>query len=194
MSTAARRKTNAELCAEADALPPPIVGEVIDGVLYAMGRPSPSHQNVEGGIIVDLKGGPRGGGPPPPAGWYIQLEVEIRFPNDEKAVPDVSGWRNERIAGHRNDNPIRVVPDWVCEILSDSTRPKDLGPKRDMHARHGVKHLWIVEPEARVLETFALDADGKWKLLASFVGDAAAHAAPFEETALTMERWWLREE
>lgn len=193
MSTAERRKTNAELCAEADALPSPLVGEVIDGVLYTMARPTPAHANVEEGIVLDLRGGPLGGGPPP-SGWYIKTEVEIRFSNDEKAIPDVSGWRDERIRGHRNDNPIRVVPDWVCEVLSDGTRRKDLGSKRDMYARQGVRHLWLVEPDAHVLETFALEADGRWKLLGSFVGDAVARAAPFEGTPLALDRWWLRDE
>ncbi len=193
VSTAERRKTNAELCAEADALPPPLVGEVIDGVLYSMPRPSPAHANVEEGIVLDLRGGPRGGGPPP-ADWYIKIEVEIRFPTDEKAVPDVSGWRSGRIRGHRNDNPITIVPDWICQVLSDGTRRKDLGPKRDMYARHGVCHLWMVDPTAQVLETFSLESDGRWKLLASFVGDAIARALPFEETPLSLERWWLRDE
>ncbi|MEO7093859.1 MAG: Uma2 family endonuclease, partial [Polyangiales bacterium] len=98
MSTAARRPTNAELCDQADSLPEPLVGEVIDGVLYTMARPTPAHANAEEGIILDLRGGPQGGGPPP-AGWYIKSEVEVRFPNDEKVIPDVSGWRDERIRG-----------------------------------------------------------------------------------------------
>lgn len=193
VSRALRLPTNAELCAQADALPEPLVGEVIDGVLYTMGRPSPSHANVEEGVILDLRGGSKGGGAPP-SGWYTKLEVEIRFPTDEKVIPDVSGWRSERIRGHRNDNPIRVSPDWVCEVLSDSTRPKDLGPKRDLYARQGVGHLWLVDPEARVLEAFALEADGRWKLLASFVDEQVARVAPFEEIAIALERWWLVEE
>ena len=98
----AHRVTNAELCAQADALEPPLVGEVIDGVLYTMARPTPAHANVEVEIAGDLKRGSRDGGGAPP-GWYVQAEVEVRFPNDEKAVPDVAGWRAERIAGHRND-------------------------------------------------------------------------------------------
>jgi Uma2 family endonuclease len=193
VSTALRRPTNAELCEQADALPEPLVGEVIDGTLYTMARPTPAHANVEEGVVGDLRFGPKGGGPPP-SGWYIKLEVEVRFPNDEKAIPDVSGWRDERIRGHRNDNPIRVVPDWVCEVLSDATRRKDLGPKRDMYARHGVRHLWLVDPDAHVLEAFALEADGHWKLLGSFVEDQVVRVAPFEEIGIALDRWWLRDE
>ena len=193
MSEALRLPTNAELCDEADALPEPLVGEVIEGMLYAMPRPTPAHAHVEEGVILDLRGGPRGGSPPPP-GWFIKLEVEVRFPTDEKVVPDVSGWRDARIRGHRNDNPIRVTPDWVCEVLSDGTRRKDLGPKRDLYGRQGVGHLWLVDPAARVLEAVALETDGRWKLLASFVDDAVARVAPFEEVPIALERWWLVDE
>ncbi len=193
MTVALRTPTNAELCDEADALPAPLVGEVIDGTLYTMGRPTPAHANVELEIAGDVRRGQRGGGPPP-TGWYIQPEVEIRFVNDEKAIPDISGWRDERITGHRNDNPIRIVPDWVCEILSDSTRRKDLGPKRAMYARHGVRHLWIVDPDARQLDVFELGADARWAIVGSWFDEATVDAAPFAGHPMVMGRWWLRDE
>ncbi len=191
MTAARRLLSNADLCREAEALPPPLVGEVIDGVLYTMGRPSPAHARIEGAVFSDLWDQRRGGGPPP-SGWYIAIEVEIRFANDEKAIPDLSGWRNERIAGHRNDNPIRITPDWVCEILSDSTRRKDLGPKRAMYARQGVGHLWIVDSEARQLEAFSL-RENQWLLLGTWFEEDVADVAPFTGTPLEIERWWLRE-
>ena len=191
--TARRIRSNADLCREAEDLPPPLVGEVIDGVLHTMGRPPPAHANIEGGIVIDLREGRRGGGPPP-SGWYIQAEVEVRFPNDEKAIPDVAGWRNERIKGHRNDKPIRITPDWACEILSDSTRRKDLGPKRTMYARHGVGHLWIVDPSTRQLDAFALDPGARWVLLGSWFDDATVEVAPFEGVPLELCRWWLVDE
>lgn len=193
VTTALRLPSNAELCERANALPPPLVGEVIAGVLYAMGRPSPAHANVEEGLIIDLREGRRNGGPPP-AGWYFKIEVEVRFDTDEKAVPDVAGWRTERIAGHRNENPIRIVPDWVCEILSDSTRRKDLGVKRDLYARQHVGHLWIVDPDVRQLEAFALDSEGRWVLLGSWFDDAVVDIAPFSGVPMSMDRWWLTEE
>ena len=121
----------------------------------------------------------------------ILPEVEILFPNGESAVPDLSGWRTERIAGHLEENPVTVVPDWVCEILSTSTRRKDLGPKRTMYAAHGIPHLWIVDPDARQLDAFALD-HGRWSLLKTFFEDDTADVAPFEGTPLLMSNWWLK--
>jgi Uma2 family endonuclease len=191
-SGAPRRLTNAELCEKADALPAPLVGEVIDGILYTMGRPTPAHATVEVQLGSDLVTGRHGGGPPP-SGWYIRPEVEIRFPSDEKTVPDLSGWYNDRIAGHRNDNPIRIVPDWVCEILSDSTKKKDMGVKRELYARHGVGHLWLIDPEEHWLEAFVLEPDRRWKLLGMWVEADVAIIPPFTETKLALANWWLTE-
>jgi Uma2 family endonuclease len=188
MSTAPRRKSNQELRADLVALPARLTGEIIDGELYVMSRPSPAHQEVEAGLMSALKFG-RGG--PPPAAWYFQHEVEVLFASHELAVPDVSGWRSERIASHRNDNPIEVVPDWVCEVLSDSTRRKDLGPKRDLYARSGMAHLWLADPTAQVLEAFALTGN-QWSLLGTWTGSATVTGiAPFPELRFELAQWWL---
>lgn len=192
MSVALKKRSNAELLEEADRLKYPLCGEVIDGELYVMGRPAPSHMNVEGEVFMDLR---RGSGGPPPAGWFFFQEVEVRFlATSEQAVPDISGWRVERITGHLKENPITVRPDWVCEVLSDSTRRKDLGPKRELYARQGVPHLWIIDPDAHVLEAFSL-SQGKWLLLGTWTEDAVAQGvAPFEGHAFDLSRWWLRTE
>jgi Uma2 family endonuclease len=191
MSTAVKRKSNQELLAELAALPDNVTGEVIDGELYVMGRPTPAHQEVEAGLMSALK---FGGGGPPPVAWYFQHEVELLLPNKELVVPDVSGWRSERIAGHRNDNPIEAVPDWVCEVLSDSTRRKDLGPKRELYARHGVGHLWLADPEAQVLEAFAL-VGPRWTLLGTWAGAAEATGlAPFPQLRIPLGSWWLAQD
>ena len=190
MSIAIKRKSNRELLAEVAALPERLTGEVIDGELHVMSRPTPAHQEAEAGLMSALK---FGGGGPLASAWYFQHEVEILFPSEELAVPDVSGWRSERIAGHRNDNPIEIVPDWVCEVLSDSTRRKDLGPKRDLFARHGLKHLWLVDPAAQVLEAFAL-SERRWTLLGTWTGAAEVTGlAPFPELKFQLARWWLTE-
>jgi Uma2 family endonuclease len=185
-----RRKSHQELLAEAAALPERLTGEVIDVELYVMTRPTPAHQEVEFGLLSGLK---FGSGGPPASAWYFQHEVEILFPMSELAVPDVSGWRSERIAGHRNDNPITIVADWVCEVLSDSTRRKDLGAKRDLYARQGLGHLWLVDPAAQVLEAFAL-TEHRWTLLGAWTGAAVVTGvAPFPELRFELARWWLSE-
>lgn len=192
MSIAFKKKSNLELLEEASRLQYPLCGEVIDGELFVMGRPTPGHLNVEGELFMDLR---RGSGGPPPSGWTFFQEVEVLFPSThEKAVPDVSGWRTERITGHLKENPVTVRPDWVCEVLSDSTRRKDLGPKRQLYARQGVPHLWIIDTDAHVLEAFALSTE-KWLLLGTWSEDAVVEGvAPFVEASFQVSHWWLRAE
>lgn len=186
---ALKRKSIAELRDELERLPEHLTGEVIDGELHVMGRPSQAHQTVEGELFSNLRRG--GGGGPPAAGWRFMIEVAVTFPSGELVVPDVAGWRSEHLAGHEAENPVTVRPDWVCEVLSPSTRLKDLGPKRSLYARQGVPHLWVVDPEARTLEAFELAKD-RWMLLGTW-GDAGAASgvAPFPSLTLDLAGWWL---
>ncbi|MDE2911520.1 MAG: Uma2 family endonuclease [Paracoccaceae bacterium] len=64
-----------------------------------------------------------------------------------------------------------ITPDWVCEVLSPSTRRLDQGEKRDLYAREGVGHLWFIGPDARTLEDFELREE-HWLLLATLASDA----------------------
>ncbi|MEZ5579520.1 MAG: Uma2 family endonuclease [Candidatus Competibacteraceae bacterium] len=60
-------------------------------------------------------------------------------------VPDLAGWRRERMPRLPHDHRIEVVPDWVCEILSPSTAKTDRVIKMPVYARHGVPYLWLVD-------------------------------------------------
>src|SRR5678815_4781514 len=129
--------------ADLDALPPGIVGEIIEGVLYTMTKPRVRHQRTTrtiGGRIGDPFDHGRGG----PGGWWIVVEPGLELPNDTKEIsPDVAGWRRERMPELPVDEPVRVVPDWVCEILSPTTRRHDLLRKRPYYAKIGVAHHWL---------------------------------------------------
>lgn len=185
--TALKKKSNAELLAEVERLPENMTGEVIAGELHVMGRPSFAHQNVQAELNHLMRRGGGGG----PTGWLILPEVEIRFPSSELVVPDVSGWRKERIAGFEHENPATVRPDWVCEILSDSTRLKDLGPKRELYARQDIPHLWVIDPQAHILEAFALSTK-RWVLLGMWSeAQTVTGLDPFPELTLELARWWL---
>ena len=52
-----------------------------------------------------------------------------------------------------------TAPDWVCEVLSPSTRRIDRNEKRAIYAREGVPDLWFVDPDTRALEVFGLRGD-----------------------------------
>ncbi len=56
------------------------------------------------------------------------------------------------------DEGIRGAPDFVAEILSDSTANKDLTIKRDLYESHGVREYWIISPENGSVFAYALEA------------------------------------
>lgn len=190
MSASDEQAKHAALRRRIDDLPAGVTGEVIDGALQTRRRARPGHQFASNNIAGDLALGRYGGGPPA-KGWLILPDVEILFANLESAVPDISGWRTERVTGHEDENPMTVIPDWVCEILSDSTRTKDVGPKRDLYARQGIKHLWLVDADERYVEAFALNEQSRWVLLGTWTNDAVMAVAPFEGTPLGLGNWWM---
>jgi Uma2 family endonuclease len=174
--------------ADIDALPPHMKGEIIDGVFYAMTRPRGFHQSVAARVRFDVAGGyeyGRGG----PGGWRILPEPGIELPNSPEVSPDVAGWRKERLPTLRKDASIAVVPDWICEVLSSSTRRHDLRVKRPFYARSGVGFLWVVDPDAWVVTASALEG-GRWVELGVWSDERDARIAPFEDVVIDVAAWW----
>jgi Uma2 family endonuclease len=84
---------------------------------------------------------------------------------------------------------IEIAPDWVCEILSPSTARTDRVDKMPAYARHGVGHLWLIDPIPQTLEVFALQS-GHWVLLANHGGNEVVRAVPFDAMEMRLERLW----
>jgi Uma2 family endonuclease len=174
--------------ADIDALPPHMKGEIIDGVLYAMTRPRGFHQSVLGQVYVDVSGvyhRGRGG----PGGWWILPEPGIELPNSPEVAPDIAGWKRERLAAPPKSETIRVVPDWVCEVLSDSTRRYDLRTKKPFYAKVGVAHLWVVDAAAQLVTAYRL-LDGGWFELGVWSDEEEARIPPFDGAAIRVAAWW----
>ena len=174
--------------ADLDALPPGIVGEIINGVLYTMTKPRMRHQRTGTGIGGDLRGPfdlGRGG----PGGWWIVVEPGIELPNTPEISPDVAGWRRERMPNMPGDEPIRMMPDWVCEILSKHTRRHDQLVKMPYYAEVGVAYAGIVDVEARVLTAHRLESH-HWVTIGTYSDETEARIAPFDAVPLNVADWW----
>jgi Uma2 family endonuclease len=174
--------------ADLDALPPGIVGEIIEGVLYTMTKPRAKHQRtarkISGGVGDPFDDG-RGG----PGGWWIIPEPGIELPNTPEISPDVGGWRKERMPELPGDEPIRVVPDWVCEILSKTTRRHDTNVKLPYYAKVGVSYHWQVDIEARVLTAHRLEFS-EWHVIGTYSNETQARIPPFDAVPLNVASWW----
>lgn len=183
-----RRATYADLL----AVPSHKVAEIIGGVLRAMPRPAPKHAQTSSALGVYV-GGPFGFGVGGPGGWRILDEPEIHFGAEgleDILVPDLAGWRLERLPKLPEEAYFTVVPDWVCEVLSPSTAADDRADKMPIYSREGVAHLWLLDPIAKTLEIFKLGTDGHWILLGAHRDAAKLRAAPFDAIELDLSTLW----
>ena len=170
--------------ADLDKVPDHLVAEIIDGVLETHPRPRPRHaratMRLGAGLIEPFERG-RGG----PGGWILMIEPELHLGSDV-AVPDLAGWRSERLAAEPSEPFITIAPDWVCEVLSPSTARLDRGPKRRIYAAAEVGHLWLLDPTEGVLEAFERTGH-QWLLLATIQRGEPVQVAPFDAVSFPLD-------
>ena len=170
------------------AAPEHKVAEVIDGELHVFPRPAGPHSVVYSRLGA-LLGSPfdlaRGG----PGGWRIIDEPELHFGegNDRDIlVPDLAGWRRERMPARPAGAYITTPPDWVCEILSPSTTPIDRAKKLPIYLREGVPFAWLIDPIAKTIEAYERDG-ARWTLASVHRGGSdAVRVAPFDAVELDL--------
>ena len=172
------------------AVPEHLVAEIIHGTLITNPRPASPHAVAATGLGADLwaaffRG--RGG----PGGWVILDEPELHFRGGNVLVPDIAGWRRERMPTIPDAAAFELAPDWVCEVLSPSTEATDRAEKLPIYAAERVRHAWLVDPLTRTLEVFRLEGDA-WLLVRTWRDDAKVRAEPFDAIELELGALWAR--
>ena len=171
------------------ALPENVVGEILGGSLHTHPRPAPRHARAYSALGFSL-GGPFDNGVGGPGGWWIIDEPELHLGPDV-IVPNIAGWRRERMPSLPEAAWFELAPDWVCEILSPSTANIDRAVKMPIYARESIKHIWLVDPDARTLENYALQDDGRWLLLATLRDDEVVRQVPFDAIGFDLGVLWV---
>jgi Uma2 family endonuclease len=172
-------------------LPDHLVAEIVDGRLHASPRPAMPH-TLAASILGGVLGPPfheRIGGP---GGWWILDEPELHFTADV-LVPDLGGWRRERMPKLPSTAAISLAPDWVCEVASPSTERLDRVEKLPVYAREGVGHVWLVNPLSRTLEVFRRDGS-TWTLVVAHGGGGMVRVEPFDAIEWELGRLWADSE
>jgi Uma2 family endonuclease len=173
--------------ADLEAVPPHLVAEIIFGTLVTHPRPNPDHAFASSSLGDELtspfqKG--RGG----PGGWIIIDEPELHL-GPHVCVPDIAGWRRERMPQLPKTAYFEIAPDWICEVLSPSTEKYDKGDKRRIYATYGVEYLWFVDPRSRNLEVFHRQAKD-WLLTHTFFDNDDVNAPPFDALTFKLGLLW----
>jgi Uma2 family endonuclease len=167
------------------------VAEIINGDLIVSPRPGGPHA-ISASIIGMGLGPPFNWGQGGPGGWWIIDEPELHL-NGNVLVPDLAGWRKERLPVYPADPFVTLAPDWVCEVVSESTARIDRIRKLPIYAAFEVRHAWLVDPLKQTLEVYRLEGT-RWSLLAAHEGDEEVRAEPFEAVVLPLKRLWDRGE
>ncbi len=170
--------------------PAHVRAEIIGGTLYVLPRPSPRHANASSVLGAGLNGPfqlGRGG----PGGWWILDEPELQMDAEQPVVPDLAGWRVERMPELPDTAHFSLAPDWICEVLSRSTEKIDRDHKLPYYAHHRVRHVWLLDPIDKRLEVYALDSDTTdWREVRIYEGNAIVRADPFEAIELDLGALW----
>ncbi len=184
MGTPARKRATYD---DVIAAPETMVAELIDGKLLLHPRPALPHAAAAVALAEEL-GPPFKRGRGGPGGWILLFEPELHF-GDDVLVPDLAGWRRERMPALEPAAYLTLPPDWICEVLSPSTAKVDRIDKLPIYARERVAHTWLVDPVLKTVEVLRLES-GHWSIVATHADDAKVRVEPFDAIELDVGLLW----
>ncbi|MDI1444278.1 Uma2 family endonuclease [Polyangium sp. 6x1] len=161
--------------------------ELIGGELVQRAMTSGAHArsvNRLGGRIgdpFDRPPGRRG-----PGGWWILTDPTVEFSPTEIYRPDIAGWRRDRVPHAPSEFPVRIRPDWVCEVLSPSNSTNDTIKKRHTYHRCQVPHYWILDPMQETLTILRWTPDG-YLIAGDAMRGQRLRAEPFEAVEIDLD-------
>ena len=177
--------------ADLEQVPENKVGEIINGELFVSPRPAFKHADAAGRIFLKLGTAfddPEGSEPT----WIILFEPELHLDGDA-FIPDLAGWRRDRMPELPDVVASDVVPNWVCEVLSPSTLRHDRMLKLPRYAQLGVDHAWLVHPRDRTIEVY-LRKGSTWEPVGvwgeNHPNASDARIPPFDSVPFDTNRWW----
>ena len=186
MADAARRRaTYSEVLGVAEHL----VAEIIDGDLVTSPRPASAHARAASSLGGELYG-PFDRGKNGPGGWINLDEPELHLHGDV-LVPDLAGWRRERMPELPEAAAFELAPDWICEVLSPSTVARDRADKVPIYLRERVAFVWLVDPGNQTLEAFRFEGSA-YRLLGTWRASATVKVEPFDSFELDLSALWAR--
>jgi Uma2 family endonuclease len=149
--------------------------ELFDGEIYVTPAPSTSHQRASRNLEFLLHQHVR----QHRLGEIFDAPVDVLLDRGTVLQPDIVFVSRER-SGMVSERGIEGPPDLVAEILSPATEEHDRGLKQQLYARHGVRHYWILDTNARSLSELVLTG-GAYSVRATTIAPASARTAVFPD-------------
>lgn len=156
--------------------------ELIEGEIRMAPAPLTLHQRVSRNlaVLLHLHVQERG------LGEILAAPTDVILDRSTVVQPDLLFVSTARL-GMISRRAIEGPPDLVVEILSDGTQSFDRGAKRQIYARYGVGHYWIVDPEARVLAEHVRRGND-YELCGTHAAPSTCRPAPFSDLELDLAR------
>lgn len=137
------------------ALPDGERAELIDGKIYYMAPPSWKHQKISRKLhqaisnYIDSKKGKCEALAAPFAVFLNEDDINYVEP-DISVICDLSKLDEKGCHG---------APDWVIEIVSPSSKPRDYMTKLFKYRTAGVREYWIVDPDKQMTMVYGFEKD-----------------------------------
>ena len=137
--------------------------ELIDGELILAAAPRTTHQRLQFdfGLLVGqfVKDGD--------LGQVFAAPTDVVLSETDVVQPDLIFISKER-AHIIAEEAVFGAPDLVIEILSPSTAARDMGCKRDLYERHGVKEYWMADVNSVWIRVLRLNAAGFFEVVGTY--------------------------
>lgn len=136
------------------ALPDGKRAELMDGKIYYMSPPSWRHQKISRKLhqtianYIDHNDGECEALAAPFA-VFLNDDTDYGEP-DISVICDLSKLDNKGCHG---------APDWIIQIVSPSTKPRDYLTKLFQYRTAGVREYWIVDPMKQMITVYAFESD-----------------------------------
>lgn len=157
--------------------------ELIDGELFVNPSPSRVHQRVSRRLQRQLEDYFHARA----IGEVFNAPLDVILTPHDVLQPDLL------VVADRSDTSNRGVekpPLLVVEVLSPSTRNRDLGLKCRRYAELGVRHFWIVDPDRKRVECHR-SVDGAFRLLVEAEGDTRLEHPDWNGLVFDLTALWL---
>jgi len=166
-------------------VPEHLAVEIVHGDIVEKALPTVRHgtAQVKLGAFADRYFARKPGGRWP-GGWWIGSEVDVEYEPNELFRHDLSGWRRDRVPDMPIVRPVRIRPDWVCEILSTNRRRDQVDKLRVLQTA-GVPYYWILDPDEKTLTVMRVETQGYVIALVAATGETV-RAQPFDAMELRL--------
>ena len=159
--------------------------EIIEGEVYVTPPPSVTHQRVSGNlgrilmnhvVAHDL-------------GLVLLAPVGVVLEKPSGVQPDIIFVAKQRLSIVQ-EKAVFGAPDLVVEVLSPSTGARDRGVKKDLYARTGVQHYWLLDLRKRTLQALRLD-EGAYARETERTGNAIFRPSLFPGLVIRLADVWV---